>query len=255
LVEHRDPGQRGHPLVGRGDLLRLRRTLFQLAEQQPHRGQGEVGGEAVAGAEGQQVEHGNRPGGRDHVLDRGVGGAHHHRRGQLRQPGRDLVVQRDQAVIDQHHDRGSGDGLADGGDAEDRVPDHRGGAADVGRADGSHLDLVPRRHQAHCTGQRPVLHIRREDVVQVRHRSTLSPSECSLACADVRRVAYSSVRQRRIFCRHCPAGTAPAPDTVTGAALPRGPWTSDQRPGGTASMLFGRGKDKAATSAGRRRTG
>ena len=39
LVQHRDARQRGHPLVRRRDLLRLRRSLLQLAEQRPDRGQ------------------------------------------------------------------------------------------------------------------------------------------------------------------------------------------------------------------------
>ena len=59
-----------HPLVRRRDQLRLRRSLLQLAEQRLDGGQREVGREAVAGAEGEQVAHRDRPGGRDHVVDR-----------------------------------------------------------------------------------------------------------------------------------------------------------------------------------------
>jgi hypothetical protein len=70
LVQQRDAGQRRHPLVRCRDELRLGRPLPQLAEQQADHWQREVGREAVAGAEAEQVEHGDRPDSRDDVVDR-----------------------------------------------------------------------------------------------------------------------------------------------------------------------------------------
>lgn len=131
LVEERDARQRGRPGVRTGDLPGLRRSLPQFAEQELHRGQGEVGGESVARTEGQQVGDGDRTVGGDHVVD-GCGRRTDDRRcGEFRQPARHRRIEGEQPVLDQDHRGRCGHRFGEGGDPEEGVAGHRRGAFDV----------------------------------------------------------------------------------------------------------------------------
>ena len=92
-------------------------------------------------AEGQQVAHGDRPGGRHGVRERAVDRAQHAPVGQLRQPAIDGIVQAQRRLLHEQHRPDGGDRLGQGGDAEDGVPAHRGGAAGGEGAGGEGVHL------------------------------------------------------------------------------------------------------------------
>ncbi len=172
LVQQRNPRQRLHPGIRRRNLVRQHRPLLQLAEQRGHRGQREVGGEPDAGPGGEQVGDGDRAGGGHHVVDPARGRTHHDRRLQFRQPRPDRIVQREPAVLDQHHHGRGRDRLGQRGDPEDRIPDHRRGPLRIGRPGGLDLHPAAAGHQPHRTGHRAAVHVRLQDVAQTGHHST-----------------------------------------------------------------------------------
>ena len=87
----------------------------------------------------QEILDGDRARNRHDVVDRALRRAHDLRRGQLGQPPRDRVIQRDEAVVHEEHDRCSRDRLRDRGDPDDRV------RLDIARGRG--LDVLTARDE------------------------------------------------------------------------------------------------------------
>jgi hypothetical protein len=83
----------------------------------------------------------------------------------------DRLVQRDLAVLDQHHRRRGDDRLGQRGDAEDRLPGHRGTALGIREAGGLHLDPAVAGHQAHRSRHRSAADVPFQDVTQIAHQS------------------------------------------------------------------------------------
>ena len=122
--------------------------------------------EAIARPKRQQILARDRAVGGNGLVDRAVHALQHAAGGQLgEQPG-DRLVQRQPAVIDQEHRRGSKDGLGHRRDAKDRVPPHRPVAAERHGADHVDVDIVALGNQCHDARQAAILDPGRHRLVE-----------------------------------------------------------------------------------------
>ena len=158
LAEHRYPGERREPFVRRFSRPEHRELLEELR----HSRQGEVGGKAPAGAEGQDVLDRDRAFGRHDVVDRALRRPHDLRRRQLGQPPRNRVGERHAPLVHQDHDRGSGDRFCDRSNPDDRI-----GLNLAGRCD---LDVLAMPNECGGARHRPAFDERLEEILEGSHR-------------------------------------------------------------------------------------
>jgi hypothetical protein len=170
LVEQRDRAEQADPLVGIRRHLRLGRTAAQTEtvqslEERLRPWRLEVHAEAEP--EGEHVVQGDRPVGRDGVaVDRSPPVDEHPPVGELWEQVVDGIVEPQAALLQEDQCGDGGHRLAHRGDAEDRVPLHRGRLAAGQRAGDADLDVLVTGRQPGDAADGAVLDVPGHDLAQ-----------------------------------------------------------------------------------------